>query len=374
MRQLLYALPRPHLPISIHAPRVGCDHRTQASIKADYQFQSTHPVWGATEQVKQLLLKKGISLHAPRVGCDLCKTSNRRKHHISIHAPRVGCDGQYLHAARLPALFQSTHPVWGATPSIWGPPDRVAISIHAPRVGCDGQYLHAARLPALFQSTHPVWGATWPFVRPDLLQSPDFNPRTPCGVRRGRTLVYLVFRYISIHAPRVGCDLKAYFSLPKDIRFQSTHPVWGATLALARWPTTHREFQSTHPVWGATGCSMCGFGIHLEFQSTHPVWGATGNVPDGHLLALDISIHAPRVGCDRVKPLPSVRTWAFQSTHPVWGATLDGQELPGQFLFQSTHPVWGATVSANLRCWESLNFNPRTPCGVRHAGRAAHQK
>ena len=79
-----------------------------------------------------------------------------------------------------------------------------------------------------------------------------------------------------------------------------------------------------------------------------------------------ISIHAPRVGCDRAAAGLSVEEYQFQSTHPVWGAT----PLPcGPWWpwakFQSTHPVWGATWRAAGTVITRLHFNPRTPCGVR---------
>ena len=35
--------------ISIHPPRVGWDPPTIPGIESDWQFQSTHPVWGGTE-------------------------------------------------------------------------------------------------------------------------------------------------------------------------------------------------------------------------------------------------------------------------------------------------------------------------------------
>ena len=34
----------------------------------------------------------------------------------------------------------------------------------------------------------------------------DFNPRTPCGVRRAGRCTCPTSPQISIHAPRVGCD------------------------------------------------------------------------------------------------------------------------------------------------------------------------
>ena len=58
-----------------------------------------------------------------------------------------------------------------------------------------------------------------------------------------------------------------------------------------------RRFQSTHPVRGATGL-MVSEGRSSAFQSTHPVRGATDMTP-AELKTLRISIHAPREGCDR---------------------------------------------------------------------------
>ena len=192
--------------------------------------------------------------------------------------------------------------------------------------------------------------------------------------------------------------------------FQSTHPVWGAT----QWiPCEERlpEFQSTHPVWGATQWIPCEERLP-EFQSTHPVWGATKGVTN---FATDQQNFNPRTPCGVrhiVKP-GALRIVIFQSTHPVWGATVI-RELtvwpechfnprtpcgvrpedlgidPAIPEFQSTHPVWGATVSGNTAVriyWISIhaprvgcdrvrvlslhvdvNFNPRTPCGVRPGG------
>ena len=144
--------------------------------------------------------------------------------------PRTPCgvrpDGDV--GAALIVLFQSTHPVWGATGQ--GPAQglQARISIHAPRVGCDpGPCTHPGNRQG-FQSTHPVWGATstalvlrWCWM--------DFNPRTPCGVRPA------VSRQIDL-----------------SILFQSTHPVWGATTNKPISGGVSKKFQSTHPVWGAT--------------------------------------------------------------------------------------------------------------------------
>ena len=148
---------------------------------------------------------------------------------ISIHAPLAGCDIYCHHYSSLSIIFQSTHPLRGAT--------RI-------RAGRHGLFR--------FQSTHPLRGAT-----DDVLYEPskpdcDFNPRTPCGVRQerssGRILVksfqsthplrgatsrqsvlLKAQRGISIHAPLAGCDSNSGKTAPSESRFQSTHPLRGAT-------------------------------------------------------------------------------------------------------------------------------------------------
>ena len=100
-----------------------------------------------------------------------------------------------------------------------------------------------------------------------------------------------------------------------------------------------------------------------------------------------VSIHAPRVGCDASyaswtagQPRFNSRTpcgvrpphptallipQKFQFTHPVWGATayLCGIQIDNAFQF--THPVWGATEKLRTQWCRYGGFNSRTPCGVR---------
>ena len=162
----------------------------------------------------------------------------------------MGCDFFHQVTRAAPTVFQSTHPVWGATSHtkplsgtqafqsthpVWGATGRAGaphrqqnISIHAPRVGCDVSHMATVDLDT------------------------DFNPRTPCGVRPGDGVMDCQSKKISIHAPRVGCD----------------------------------------DVGGAAP------GLPVEFQSTHPVWGATRNTYQAIRKLSMISIHAPRVGCD----------------------------------------------------------------------------
>ena len=213
-------------------------------------FQSTHPVRGATSSNRSYCVQYTISIHAPRAGCDQIWPHRLRGRWISIHAPRAGCDTACQASYSWSDIFQSTHPVRGAT------------------VLPEGR-----KAPEEFQSTHPVRGATL--------------------MRRSR--------------------------LAEEQLFQSTHPVRGATnLIFQRLPAI-QLFQSTHPVRGAT---IDGFGLQRPEQ---------------------ISIHAPRAGCDLHIMASSGAVVSFQSTHPVRGATIDAKS---------------STKSQRY-------FNPRTPCGVR---------
>ena len=211
--------------------------------------------------------------------------------------PRPPCGERLLnfHIVLLQNLFQSTLPVWGATEVLTQYTGTDVISIHAPRVGSDFCYAKrlnltrdfnprspcGERLPATnfrggirfyFNPRSPC-GERLPFVFP-IHNFLYFNPRSPCGERPLAIQWCGVKLGISIHAPRVGSDLVNRFGFPIDLLFQSTLPVWGATLPVS-------------PVR-----SLC-----------------------------MISIHAPRVGSDEGQGIQTGRGKIFQSTLPVWGAT-----------------------------------------------------
>ena len=213
-----------------------------------------------------------------------------------------------------------------------------------------------------------------------------FNPRTPCGVRpKTKPPPISSPRFQSTH-PVWGATIIKALHREAGI-FQSTHPVWGATLDYITGTAAAMKFQSTHPVWGATWQrhqinfqrpdfnprTPCGVRrlpawrkpLPTTFQSTHPVWGATLSSDSGVRL-IPISIHAPRVGCDWSSFSTAACWYEFQSTHPVWGATRsDGRCINhGQISIHA--PRVGCDRSPLSTRWRSGNFNPRTPCGVRH--------
>ena len=71
---------------------------------------------------------------------------------------------------------------------------------------------------------------------------------------------------------------------------------------------------------GATTFGYDFGGSMPKFQFTHPVRGPTP-VPEVVGLGVEVSIHAPREGCDNFKSAQDTISPAFQFTHPVRGAT-----------------------------------------------------
>ena len=299
-------------------PRTPCGVRPGLSV-ADalaLQFQSTHPVWGATKLIS--------------------KASNKVK-------------------------FQSTHPVWGATQQSRPSCIPQRISIHAPRVGCDVQHLGVLVQVVLFQSTHPVWGATGD--RPTTsTPKPYFNPRTPCGVRLFMEEQLAQLQAISIHAPRVGCDA-VFPVLSRMGLIISIHaPRVGCDLGVVH-PTVEVLISIHAPRVGCDSASKRLGRLLNLFQSTHPVWGATGLAPQRDHLSGDFN---PRTPC-------GVRLWGLA---PLWRKCYFNPRTPcGVRRGSPRRGVLPSYFNPRTPCGvrpgdapaphHARNFNPRTPCGVR---------
>ena len=286
---------------------------------------------------------------------------------ISIHAPRVGCDPDAFNNRNSVWQFQSTHPVWGATRAAKTSSSiSIIISIHAPRVGCDLVQVPRTWGIELFQSTHPVWGATRPHFA-CCRSCRYFNPRTPCGVRRRGSL------------PMQQLHL-----------FQSTHPVWGATQSISRKRNANRDFNPRTPCGvrppslPARCTSLCDFNPRTPcgvrqgsaLQTLPPGSNFNPRTPCGvrqpfiapRLHQYQISIHAPRVGCDHGRHSPIQLADEFQSTHPVWGATWYEPQPPGWWKnFNPRTPCGVRLCITTPPQIKPVDFNPRTPCGVRPA-------
>ena len=101
-----------------------------------------------------------ISIHAPLAGCDRLGYNRRFRTPISIHAPLAGCDVARCRRGACQTYFN-------------------------PRTPCGVRHglLYSYDMNILFQSTHPLRGATR-FQNTKWRLKPYFNPRTPCGVRQ----------------------------------------------------------------------------------------------------------------------------------------------------------------------------------------------
>ena len=230
--------------------------------------------------------------------------------------------------------------MWGATTSSKGWESTLKISIHAPRVGRDTG--RAARRPA----------------------TEDFNPRAPCGARHAVTV-----------------------TMSPLLVFQSTRPVWGATIVRCRKAHTLDTFQSTRPVWGATTRRPPQDAGDRHFNPRAPC-GARPRAGSGAKPLPDFNPRAPCGARLTDRPVvfargenfnprapcgarPSMRSGRpaqtrFQSTRPVWGATRNCKpDILIYFRFQSTRPVWGATSRQPCATRLLPYFNPRAPCGAR---------
>ena len=249
-------------------------------------FQSTRPVWGAT--TFDVVLASHILFQSTR--------------------PVWGATWR-LEAVLAICLFQSTRPVWGATKTSG------FITLYC-----------------IFQSTRPVWGATCKGGSQPK-DSVYFNPRAPCGARRPPFCLYPYYKNFN---PRAPCGARhltlwrpSYITL-----FQSTRPVWGATVTCCANHPIITLFQSTRPVWGATLKRRLLDG--RTFISIHAP--RVGRDPEAAAAHKDeqISIHAPRVGRDPAHKRVLRKSGIFQSTRPVWGATANLTILPRQICTKGT--------------------------------------
>ena len=161
----------------------------------------------------------------------------------------MGCDFPRWKFSPLSSIFQSTHPVWGATRQ----GDVLAfvsrISIHAPRMGCDFA-------SSKIKSTRKHFNPRTPYgVRPRRVHLwttyHNFNPRTPYGVRLGTVTIIHKAILISIHAPRMGCDPARRKRQHRCYHFNPRTP-YGVRPLTPCGRRSRGAFQSTHPVWGAT--------------------------------------------------------------------------------------------------------------------------
>ena len=389
-------------------PRAPCGARLRKQQKAacrKTEFQSTRPVWGATVSTSMVYQTAGISIHAPRVGRDRGQSVHHVDSDISIHAPRVGRD----QCSTVPFIVQQNfNPRAPCGARLFSGKTSVGnsvISIHAPRVGRDCSHVFFSFQRSRFQSTRPVWGAT-PFAsislaaflsfqstRPvwgatqwvafkDMLTlisihaprvgrdyadntrlstSSDFNPRAPCGARQAIRAVYVRSVLISIHAPRVGRDTVGV--LFRNREWISIHaPRVGRDQRVSQYCAGVNAFQSTRPVWGATiaeGDHKNHFAISIHAPR---VGRDLEFLPKS--AEVRISIHAPRVGRDRQQATVQYGKPNFNPRAPCGARRVDRVYRKTVVYFNPRAPC-GARHQKKVCQYIKKHFNPRAPCGAR---------
>ena len=215
--------------VSHFNPRTPCGvrHAVRLLRQRQQQFQSTHPLRGATwayqqnlrslchfnprtpcgvrlQNIRNAASATFISIHAPLAGCDRCPCELGGNDYDFNPRPPCGVRRRLSSRSRRRLLFQSTHPLRGATLELTLPCYAHYISIHAPLAGCDAARKSCGSRRII--SIHaPLAGCDSPLYNYEDTYR-DFNPRTPCGVRPAS-----VVSWASITT------------------FQSTHPLRGAT-------------------------------------------------------------------------------------------------------------------------------------------------
>ena len=327
--------------ISIHAPHAGRDSFFRNLLSFNLRFQSTRPMRGATYTIGGQWRSIQISIHAPHAGRD-CRTSHEFPQAEPYFNPRAPCGARRILNSMFdhPQGFQSTRPMRGATIAATVATPTIIFQSTRPMRGATPFTVCCCQRACLFQSTRPVRGATTIITEVEDLPL-NFNPRAPCGARPAAGAAAI--GPLTDFNPRVPCGAR----LPGR---------------LGRGP--EKGFQSTRPVRGATRPRKRALPC-LKFQSTRPVRGATGIIPSKEVIAMTISIHAPRAGRDRLRQ-PGWREAAISIHAPRAGRDASSTtSVPDFWAFQSTRPVRGATTQRGAGDHGNGDFNPRAPCGAR---------
>ncbi len=310
------ASPERSIDISIHAPLAGRDDTplfrfTVGSI-------SIHaPLAGRDSTSNLPRATTPISIHAPLAGRD--KTRGERTRTLGYFNPRAPCGARRLSASSGAKCeyFNPRAPCGARRIGRNMLEALVNISIHAPLAGRDQELLCQQRSQCNFNPRAPCgarhrWhrqfrgsgdfnprapcGARRPLPScPD--RRPHFNPRAPCGARLVRLSFFAMAGTISIHAPLAGRDRTRLCSIRSAAVFQSTRPLRGATVDMAKTPFRMDNFNPRAPC-GARPLMPITPSKVTVFQSTRPLRGATRSAANHHPINLIISIHAPLAGRD----------------------------------------------------------------------------
>ena len=164
---------------------------------------------------------------------------------VSIHALLAECDFFWYLLDLNCKWFQSTHSLRSATRDLAAAVDSGDVSIHALLAECD-------RCNRLYPRN-----------------APRFNPRTPCGVRPGQSIIPpqrtlfqsthslrsataladldMIDMWVSIHALLAECDGNIIDCPLAAVQFQSTHSLRSATLEMVSANKTRDSFNPRTP-------------------------------------------------------------------------------------------------------------------------------
>ena len=163
-----------------------------------------------------------------------------------------------------------------------------------PLTPCGVRRMLPLSLPAVsgFQSTHPMRGET-AAIRPPCSFLMHFNPLTPCGVRlprNGAPLGAYDFNPLTPCGVRRGTSRRGM----EEKIFQSTHPMRDETILRVAFGLMIVDFNPLTPC-GVRRFPPLGMACSRAFQSTHPMRGETpcSAAPPG---PFPISIHSPHAG------------------------------------------------------------------------------
>ena len=320
-------------------------------------FQSTRPC-GARQGVNLAHLRRvGVPIHAPVRGATLVDGAAGRSVRVPIHAPVRGATRGELESKQA-FEFQSTRPC-GARP----------------------YETLTGDLSNVFQSTRPCGARHTPTqgVVADAL----FQSTRPCGARRYPRQTYVADAVVPIHAPVRGATLSLHKPTGQD-RGSNPRARAGRDPKNASAGSRRNKFQSTRPC-GARRQGGGGHVLELDVPIHAPVRGATSCV--GAWIAVGhrsnpraragrdlnqqavndnstlVPIHAPVRGATPQK-MEQNRSRYVPIHAPVRGATPPPDKSRPSALFQSTRPC-GARPRLVLIAIGDQTFQSTRPCGAR---------
>ena len=226
----------------------------------------------------------------------------------------------------------------GATGIFFRVLDDVVISIHAPHAGSDWIVANTER------------GKSY------------FNPRSPCGERRGSRADRLFRDYFNPRSP-CGERRASGDAIHRAVTFQSTLPMRGATSQAffedvcngISIHAPHAGSDDRYQLWRSE-----------RVISIHAPHAGSDARETSFLVSEVISIHAPHAGSDDSCLRAASNRLRFQSTLPMRGATKSHRHVGagGWISIHAPHAGSDPLLRRMARC--PTDFNPRSPCGERH--------